>query len=138
MFPTGSTRAARWSSYWVVAQTPEWDGKSETENAGANRINGTNPERSSGDLEEIDAMDLKAAEISEEIESLPLLGLDGHIIKRLANVVTAPPKCGKTELIYQCLNGWLEQSETVLYFTEEPKLVWQHRLNVLDVIGQRA
>ena len=123
----------------LVEQTPEWDGKHNAPNNGTNRTNETNPSlSSSGDLEEIDAMDLKAAEISEEIESLPLLGLDGHIIKRLANVVSAPPKCGKTELIYQCLNGWLEQGETVLYFTEEPRLVWQHRLNVLDVIGQRG
>src|SRR5206468_2065254 len=74
----------------------------------------------------------------EKIESLPLLGVEGRIIKRLANVVSAPPKCGKTELIYRCLNSWLELGETVLYYTEEPRLVWQHRLNALDIIELRG
>jgi len=91
-----------------------------------------------GELEEVDAMDLKNAENVAPLESLPLLGADGYIIKGLSNLLTAGPKFGKTELIYQSMKVWLQRGETVLYFTEEPKLVWQQRLKMLDIIDQRG
>jgi hypothetical protein len=91
-----------------------------------------------GPLEEIDAMDLKTTEEIEALESLPLLGQDGYIIKRASNALSASPKLGKTTLIYPCLKEWLEMGESILYLTEESKFVWQQRLIGLDIINQRG
>lgn len=90
-------------------------------------------------FEKIDAMDLlAAAESLPPLEYLPLLGQDGYIIRGLSHALTAPPKAGKTELLYPCLKDWLASGETILYFTEEPRLIWIHRLRGLSFIKQHG
>ncbi len=91
-----------------------------------------------GLLEEVDSMDLKLGEEIQPLESLPVLGVEGYVIKGLSNVLSAPPKAGKTSLVYQSVPAWLQAGERILCFTEEPKVVWQQRLKQLDLIDQRG
>jgi hypothetical protein len=84
----------------------------------------------------IDALELKAEETTPEIESLPLLGARGYVLKGLATILSAPPKAGKTELTYNSLADWIKAGEAVLYITEEPRPVWKLRLRAPDIIDR--
>ena len=61
-------------------------------------------------------------------EYLPLLGMDGFIVKGWSHIVAAYPKTGKTELITDAVLTWVRQGVCVLYFTEEPEDIWRLRL----------
>jgi hypothetical protein len=94
--------------------------------------------RASEPTEGVDAMDLKEEEGLETPESLPVLGRVGYVIKGLATVLSAPPKAGKSSLVYQCIKEWLDAGETVLYLTEESRPAWRHRLISHDLIDRRG
>jgi hypothetical protein len=84
----------------------------------------------------IDAVDLKKEPVPD-FEFLPLLNsTEPYIIKGFSTIISAAPKCGKTELIYPCLAKWMNMGETILYFTEEPEIVWQDRLKAIDIVGR--
>ena len=78
---------------------------------------------------EINAADLVARWSSHERgspPSLPFLDRPGYVVRGWSHLIASYPKVGKTELVTALVESW--QDETVLYFTEEPDSVWQHRL----------
>jgi|GEM_PF-1210313 len=72
--------------------------------------------------------DLLASPTAESLESLPMLGQDGVIIKGWSHLLAAPPKCGKTELVWACVREWDAQGLKVLWVTEEGETIWAERL----------
>ncbi len=77
--------------------------------------------------------ELHASELQEkaraggtQLESLPLLGQEGFIFRGLSHLVSGYPKAGKTELLARVVAEWRDDS--VLWFTEEPDVVWETRL----------
>lgn len=71
---------------------------------------------------------LTCARVGASLESLPLLGRDGYIVKGWGHILSGYPKCGKTELLAACVQGWLAAGTTVLWLTEESESVWVQRL----------
>jgi len=63
------------------------------------------------------------------LDYLPLLGLNGYIVKGWSHLVCGYPKCGKTELLARLCQSW--PRENILFFTEEPESVWGERLAAL-------
>lgn len=63
-----------------------------------------------------------------EIETMPLLGQKGMVMKGGSNLLYAYPKTGKTELVCQVVPEWVETGERVVYLTEEPLWFWKPRL----------
>jgi hypothetical protein len=80
-----------------------------------------------GVLREIDAADLAAAP-PIELECLPLLGRAGYVVRGWSHIFAAPPKAGKTELLYASVWDWVRSGERIAYLTEEPETVWRLRL----------
>ena len=76
------------------------------------------------------AADLKARP-HREIDYLPFLDRPGYIPKGWSVLVAAYPKVGKTELMARLCGSWAAEGEDVLYVTEEPEIIWQHRLSAL-------
>jgi hypothetical protein len=62
------------------------------------------------------------------LPSLPLLGQDGYIVQGWGHIVAGYPKCGKTELLARCVQGWCQSGTTVHWLTEESESVWTQRL----------
>jgi len=79
----------------------------------------------------VNAGELQRTAESPELnfEYLPLLGIVGYIVKGLSHLIASIPRLGKTELLVRLIAEWLE--ERVLYFTEEPVLIWRERLRQL-------
>jgi hypothetical protein len=92
--------------------------------------------RAEDKTEGVDAMDLKNEGELEELESLGVFGRNGYLLKRLANIISAAPKAGKTTFLYCSIPAWLARGERVLYLTEESLDVWRDRLRRLDVIDR--
>jgi DNA repair protein RadA/Sms len=59
---------------------------------------------------------------------LPLLGQDGYFIEGWSHLLAGYPRCGKTELMTEIVCEWLAAGRTVVYLTEEPKLIWDLRM----------
>jgi hypothetical protein len=72
--------------------------------------------------------DLLAAPAAESLASLPVLGQQGVIIRGWSHLLAAPPKCGKTELLWACAQEWDAQGVRVLWVTEETESIWAERL----------
>jgi hypothetical protein len=101
----------------VSRYAPEFDSFPLRKGRGTNRI-----------LERIDAVGLHA-EPFEPLESLPLVGQEGFVIEGLSNLVAAYPKVGKTTgILWGAVLPWLASGRRVVYLSEEPKRLWQHRL----------
>ena len=79
-------------------------------------------------LDEIDAGDLAASQETYHLAYLPLLGLEGYIVRGWSHLLAGYPRAGKTELMAACCRDWLAMGERILYFTEEPRSIWAHRL----------
>ena len=77
----------------------------------------------------VNAGELQQNETELNFEYLPLLGIVGYIVKGLSHLIASIPRLGKTELLVRIMTEWLE--ERVLYFTEEPVLIWRERLRHL-------
>jgi hypothetical protein len=67
-------------------------------------------------------------EPAPKVETLPLGGQPGVVVKGLSNVLGAYPKVGKTTLVWHSLLDWLEEYR-IVYITEEPELIWRVRLS---------
>jgi hypothetical protein len=63
-----------------------------------------------------------------EPPSLPFLAQKGYIIEGWSHVIAGYPRCGKTELLVRLCREWLDAGKSVVYFSEESKKVWEHRL----------
>jgi hypothetical protein len=79
-------------------------------------------------LDEADAAELAATGADLRLEYLPLLGQEGYIVPGWSHLIAGYPRCGKTELTTACCRDWLARGERILYLTEEPRAIWQHRL----------
>jgi hypothetical protein len=60
--------------------------------------------------------------------SLPFLGQPGYIIEGWSHLLAGYPRSGKTELLVRLCRQWLDLGRRIVYFTEEPQSIWQHRL----------
>ena len=67
-------------------------------------------------LKRINGNDLKVVE-GQEMDFLPILNMDGFVIRKWIHVLGAYPKTGKTTLLFSAMSTWKE--EHILYFTEE-------------------
>jgi uncharacterized ParB-like nuclease family protein len=92
-----------------------------------NELGGAAAPAASG-LDEVDAVELLAKSPALDLHYLPLLGREGYFVKGWSHLLSAYPRTGKTELLLRCIRQWLQEGETVLYFTEEPRPIWVHRL----------
>jgi hypothetical protein len=63
------------------------------------------------------------------LDYLRLLGQHGYLVRGWSHLIAGYPRCGKTELITACCLDWLAAGERILYLTEEPRAIWQHRLS---------
>src|SRR4029077_19392885 len=88
------------------------------------RDRGTHP----AGLDEVDAGDLAAASGDLQVDYLPLLGQEGYLVRGWSHIIAGYPRTGKTELVTACCRDWLAMGERVLYLSEEPRSVWEHRL----------
>jgi hypothetical protein len=79
-------------------------------------------------LEGVDATILREQDAPDELPSLPLLGQGGYIILGFSNLLAAYPRTGKTELLCASIPSWLEAGHRVVYFSEEPAVLWRLRL----------
>jgi len=83
-------------------------------------------------FEEVNAEDLRQeikANGRTPLTYLPLLGQENFFVKGWSHILAAYPKSGKTELLVRVLSEWV--GESILYFTEEPRGVWEARLDLL-------
>lgn len=76
----------------------------------------------------VDATELLAGEIPEELASLPLLGVSGYILEGWSHLLAGYPKVGKSELVFTCARDWVRRGVRVLWLSEESELVWRLRL----------
>ncbi len=80
------------------------------------------------------ALRRKARDAGTEVDALPLLGqAEPPIFQRgLSHIVAAPPKAGKTTLLYAQAKEWARADFSVLFLSEEPEIVWYQRLEIED------
>jgi hypothetical protein len=64
----------------------------------------------------------------ENIEWLPLLGVDGYIGRELTTLLSAEPKTGKTTLLLHVVRDWVSCGHRVVWFSEESRSAWKQRL----------
>jgi predicted ATP-dependent serine protease len=80
-------------------------------------------------LDEVDAAELATSEETYHLDYLPLLAQHGYMVRGWSHLIAGYPRTGKTELVTACCRDWLQLGESVLYLTEEPRLIWQARLS---------
>jgi hypothetical protein len=80
------------------------------------------------------ALRRKAREVGTDVDALPLLGtLEPPVFQRgLSHIIAAPPKSGKTTLLYAQAKEWARAAISVLFISEEPEIVWSRRLQAED------
>jgi 5S rRNA maturation endonuclease (ribonuclease M5) len=69
---------------------------------------------------------------SNEVVSLPFLGLEGVILKGFTHLVGAFPKTGKTELFFRLALDWTQNGSKVLFLSEESEKIWKKRIIEID------
>lgn len=79
-------------------------------------------------LDEVDAAELAVSGEALHLEYLPLLGQDGYLVRGWSHLIAGYPRVGKTELLAASCRDWLAAGERIVYFTEEPRPIWAHRL----------
>jgi hypothetical protein len=63
----------------------------------------------------------------ETLDSLPLLGHDGYIVRSWAHLLAGFWRIGKSELMTAIVIPWLRLGMRVLWLTEEPQTLWGDR-----------
>jgi len=71
--------------------------------------------------------ELLARSEHSKLEYVPLLGRDGLIARGTITLIGAHPKAGKTTLLVHACREWVQQNLTVVYLTEDPKIIWEER-----------
>ncbi len=64
---------------------------------------------------------------NDDIEWIPVLGIDGLAGRGLFTLLSARPKAGKTVFLAHCAKAWLEMGLRIAWLTEEPRAVWKKR-----------
>lgn len=119
----------------LVAQAPEWqpapsDGPPTSLPTKGSPVGSevSGPDRLGGIS--LAALRRRSAENPLTADPLPLLGQTEPPIlqRRLSHIVAAPPKGGKTTLLYAQATEWAQAGIVVLFISEEPEIVWSLRL----------
>jgi len=80
--------------------------------------------------------ELLATSPEQELEYVPLLGVDGLIARGVITLLAAQSKAGKTTLLrYACLE-WLRLGLRIVYLTEEPLPIWRERAKQFPALSQ--
>ena len=82
-------------------------------------------------LTRVNAAELRCQTLTNpgpRLRSLPFLGRDSVVIQGLSHLLAGYPKTGKTELLTRLAGEWSQAGLRVVYFTEEPRSVWEARL----------
>jgi hypothetical protein len=61
------------------------------------------------------------------LDSLPLLGRPGYIVRGWSHLLAGYPKAGKTELMFDCVREWAAMGIRTAWFSEEGEAVWSAR-----------
>jgi DNA repair protein RadA/Sms len=72
--------------------------------------------------------------LQESIEHLPVLGVDGYIVKGWTHLLAGWWRLGKTELMAAAVLPWLRSGLRILWITEEPDSLWADRADMVDEI----
>ncbi|MHB1390986.1 MAG: AAA family ATPase [Thermoleophilia bacterium] len=75
--------------------------------------------------------DLQMEQGGEGLSFLPVLGLDGIIVKGWSHLLAAAPKTGKTELLTRLIDSW--KNDKILLISEEKGSLWVERLKRLGM-----
>ena len=70
--------------------------------------------------------------LADSAESLPVLGVDGYIVRGWSHLLAGWWRLGKTEFIVAVAAVWLRLGVKVLWITEEPDSLWADRADNLD------
>ena len=125
----------------AVSQTQDWrpDGLTSSPTSPPTRGRGVGGQVSGGVVREFSFLSLRTTAQSEDFE-LPFLSFldhdEAHVICRgFATLIASYPKGGKTSLLYELSRRWAAGGYGILYFTEEPDIVWKARLLAASVDG---
>jgi len=72
--------------------------------------------------------------LRESIEHLPVLGMDGYVVKGWTHLLAGWWRLGKTELMAAVVLPWLRLGLRVLWITEEPDSIWADRADMFEEI----
>ena len=70
----------------------------------------------------------------DSIEHLPVLGVDGYVVRGWSHLLAGWWRLGKTELMAAVILPWLRLGHRILWITEEPDSVWADRADMFDEI----
>jgi hypothetical protein len=66
---------------------------------------------------------------AENVQWIPLLGVDGYTGRELVTLLSAEPKTGKTTLLLYAVRGLLKNDYRVVWFSEESRTAWAQRVS---------
>jgi DNA repair protein RadA/Sms len=72
--------------------------------------------------------------LQDSIEHLPVLGVDGYIVKGWTHLLAGWWRLGKTELMAAVVLPWMRSGLRILWITEEPDSLWADRADMVDEI----
>ncbi len=125
----------------LIAQAAEWQpaGHDDPETSPPTSGRGVSGEVSRGAVREFSFLTLRQTAQGEgfELPFLPFLDHEeAHIICKLfATLIAAYAKAGKTSLLFELARQWATRGCRILYFTEEPEIVWKARILAASVNG---
>jgi AAA domain len=76
----------------------------------------------------------RAGATGDAIQYLPVLGVDGFIVRGWSHLLAGWWRLGKSELMAATILPWLRLGEKVLWITEEPDSIWVDRAAMFDEI----
>jgi hypothetical protein len=76
----------------------------------------------------------RAGATGDAIQYLPVLGVDGFIVRGWSHLLAGWWRLGKSELMAATVLPWLRLGEKVLWITEEPDSIWVDRAAMFDEI----
>ena len=121
--------------YWRIADKV-WISRNGQRSAPSNLTSDIYHPSSEVRLERVNAGELQRQVAEGQVTPLERLSFLGDsdsspIIRRFSHLLSGYPKSGKTELLTRLASEWSEQGLKVVYFTEEPKVIWEARLAAL-------
>lgn len=70
------------------------------------------------------------------LESVPLLGKDGILLRGVLTLIAAHPKGGKTTLLVHSAREWIRQGLRVAWLSEEPLAAWRQRWEMFPELAE--
>jgi Bifunctional DNA primase/polymerase, N-terminal len=72
--------------------------------------------------------------VQESLEHLPVLGIDGYVVRGWSHLLAGWWRLGKSEFAAAVILPWLRSGLRVLWITEEPDSLWVHRADSFDEV----